>query len=126
MNRHWIDNVIESNVRDNRITEIRIQNAPLDSTVALLADMEKAALDKILKSTRLENSVIDCVIHELKDPLFLRRKFLVRLKINGKILEIEHSTNNLDDEEFVKGEIIKKVAESIAINVLSRAIQKHY
>lgn len=125
MSRYRFDSDIES-VRDNRITEIRIQNAPLDSTVALLADMEKAALDKILKSTRLENSVIDCVIHELKDPLFLRRKFLIQLKINGKTLEIEHTTNNLDDEEFVKGEIIKKVAESIAINVLSRAIQKHY
>ena len=97
MNRGWVDNLVEVNVH----------NAPLDSTISLMAEMEKKALEKILSSTRLENSIIHCVIHELYDPLKLQRKFLIRLKINGKILGIEHISGYLDDEKL-KEEIIKK------------------
>lgn len=124
MNRGWVDNVVE--FRSRASSEVHIHNAPLDSTISLMAEMEKRALEKILSSVKLENSEIDCVIHELDDHLQLQKKFLVRVKINGNILEVEHTSNCLDTEETVRGEIFKKLSDAIARNLLSRADVKHY
>ena len=91
--------------------------APTDASVRLLYDMEKAARDKIIESVRLEDSIVDCVIHTYDDFVNFDKRYCAVFKINGKKFSANYSTNldNKDKESVVMG-----IRDAIALEVANK------
>jgi hypothetical protein len=61
--------------------------APTDESVRLLREMEQKARDQIIQAIRLEDALIDCVIHAQEDFAGARMEYLVIAKVNGQRIE---------------------------------------
>ena len=101
---------------ENTIIEKR---APTDESVRLLYDMENAAREKIKDSIRLENSIIDCVIHVVDDMTSFGKKYGAVFKINGLRLTAIYETHydNKSKEDIaigIRDAIAKEVANHIS------------
>lgn len=121
--------VLRPGVSQHHTHTITENRAPTDESVRLLKEMEKAAQDKVLGSIRLENCPIDCVIHAYQDFMGFDLQFIVRLKINNKIIEIKHihrrKSSSLEDErQAVISGLRTCVAERIAAELLGQAFAK--
>lgn len=100
--------------------------APTDQSVALLREMEKAALDKVIQAVRLENCGVDAVLHHMRDSLNDQRRFKIIYKINGerRVVDYDHTeTGAFDDREKMLMGLRDAFAKDIA-NVLTAAVLK--
>ena len=113
----------------SHVYSVTEKRAPTDESVKLLKEMEKAAEEKLLGSIRIENCPIDCVIHAMKDSLNLDLNFLVRMKINGKTIDVRHTHRRShagteqDRQQIVDG-LVSCVSERIARELLAGAFAK--
>lgn len=109
----------------NTTTNIKEHRAPTDESVRLLYDMEKAAHDKIIDSIRLDNTVIDCVIHAMNDFAGYQRKFAAVFKINGKrYTAIYEVGNDITDREIISNGIRDSIAKEIANHIIIDGLSK--
>lgn len=100
------------------VTEKR---APTDESVRLLREMEKEALNKIIKNIDLSNNQFSARILVFEDLLNLNSKGKVLFSLNGKKHELNVSFGVLESEEdMVKrcyDELAKYVAREILMSV---------
>lgn len=115
------DRHIHQTHRVHETTTVHEHRAPTDESVRLLREMEKAASEKVLQSIRLENSLIDTVIHMQDDHLNAKRGFVVFIRINGKKIEVRHSFDHWDSQEKVVQGLLAAVSERIAAELLGPA-----
>lgn len=102
------------------VTEHR---APTDKSVQLLREMEDAARARITASVRLENTVVDAVIHRMDDVLNRQVEYAIMLKINGKQLEIRRAVPADKRPEQIAEILHKAVSDHIAEKLLSDAFR---
>lgn len=109
------------------ITEKR---APTDESVKLLTEFEKAALDRLLKSVRLKDCQVDCVVHQWRDVLGLDDKYLIRYRVNGKDVKVEHTPKDVwalettEARREIARQLVDALARSIAVEVLAPAMKQ--
>lgn len=101
--------------RDVFITENR---AATDQSVKLLSEFEQKALDKVLKTVKLENNRFSAVLYEMKDYLSVTRQFLIRYSINAKEYSVQFSVDAYVQEFEIVNKAYKELSEDIATNVL--------
>lgn len=102
------------------VTEKR---APTDESVRLLREMESAAKANVLKAVRVENSPIDCVLHQLTDPLTGDIKFRAHIKVNGACIQVDHTSRMFDKPEDIAIALCDSLSQRIAAEVLSKAFE---
>ncbi len=100
------------------VTEKR---APTDESVRLLAEFEKAAKDKLIKSIQLKSNTFNGKMFIERSDATLCTTFLIIYEMNGKRHEIKIPFTWLEDKQDMMQEIINKVARSIACDVLQSA-----
>lgn len=105
---------------DSINVNIQERRAATDESVRILREMEKEVQQKITDSIRVQNCEIDLVVHTAVD--YLNQQFLVALIycINGKKTRVDLRFSMLlpQDKEKIIDEIIQKLSESIACNLL--------
>lgn len=108
-------------------SEVHEHRAPTDASVKLLRELEQAALDKILATTRLENCPVDVVLHYAADTMGLCDRFMVRYKLAGREVRVpvEVPTMGLhtasERVQHCMREVRKALAESLALEFLKGA-----
>ena len=99
------------------VTEKR---APTDESVRLLREMEKEALNKIIKNIDLSNNQLYARLLVFEDPLNLNSKGKVLFSLNGKKHELNVSFGFLESkEDMIKmcyDELAKYIAREILIS----------
>jgi hypothetical protein len=109
---------IESTVRQTKT--VHEHRAPTDESVRLLKEMETAAQKKLQSSFELKNNIISAVWHVSCDDLYLRKKVIVRMKINNKEfvekfdVELHHTIDEIADK------VRTELADTIARNVINK------
>ena len=97
--------------------------APTDKSVALLKEMEQAALDKLLASVCLDACGLSAFAHFFNDQMGHRVRCIIEWQAPGKRIRLDHSIamTGETDHEFLQrmaDELRAKLAESIAIELL--------
>jgi hypothetical protein len=88
--------------------------APTDQSVALLREMERAALDKVIQAVRVENCGIDAVLHHMRDVKSGDDEFRIVYKINGARRVVDHRGNLMDDLEQLVAGLCDALARDVA------------
>jgi hypothetical protein len=115
--RHVTERVSES-------VTVHEHRAPTDESVRLLAEMEKAARDKVVQAIRLENCPIDCVVHTSRDHMSGDSQFCAFIKINGQRIEVRKSFSMTTEPKDMVDGLLQAVAERIAAVLLGPAFNK--
>lgn len=102
------------------VTEKR---APTDDSARLLSELEKAARDKITASVRLENTLIDGVIHQMRDHIHAQTDYRIQVKINGKQSEIRRTITGEKTQDQTAEILHRAVADHIASLLLIDAFK---
>ena len=112
-----------------RHVDITEKRAPTDESVRLLREMEAAAQKNILATVRLEGCPVDCVVHHQRNMLTDDHEFIVLYRLNSsKRIEVRHnfrwrpSENEYESRQRLCDELLQAVAESIAAQILSPAM----
>ena len=99
------------------VTEKR---APTDESIRLLREMEKEALNKIIKNIDLSNNQFSARLLVFEDPLNLNSKGKVLFSLNGKKHELNMTFKFLESKEdminMCYDELAKYVAREIMIS----------
>lgn len=104
------------------VTEHR---APTDESVRLLKEMEAAAAKKFEQSIRLEANGFKFVLTKL--PSYIDTEYGMAYEINGKRVTLRHVVKREDEmngRDAVMQSAINRLAESIAIELLSGALRE--
>lgn len=87
--------------------------APTDQSVALLREMEKAALDKVIQAVRLEGCGIDAVLHHMREPRDGDHRFKIIYKINGERRVVDHR----EREEVERDDLVIGLRDALAKDI---------
>lgn len=104
---------------------VTVNRAPTDQSVKLLMEMEKAAEKKITDSIRINNNVIDFIVHKRFNLDVGNDEYKIIYDINGtrKVLDYIdwglHGDNNQSKENLFNG-IFTALSESIASTLLEK------
>lgn len=102
------------------VTEKR---APTDESVRLLREMEKEALNKIVKNIDLSNNQFSARLLVFEDPLNFNSKGKVLFSLNGKTHELNMSFGFLELEEDMIKRCYDELAKYLAREIL-RSVSK--
>ena len=102
------------------VTEKR---APTDESVRLLREMEKEALNKIIKNIDLSNNQFYARLLVFEDPLNFNSKGKVLFSLNGKTHELNVSFGFLESKEDMIKMCYEELAKYIAREIL-RSVSK--
>ena len=97
------------------VTEKR---APTDESVRLLREMEKEALNKIIKNIDLSNNQLYARLLVFEDPLNLNSKGKVLFSLNGKKHELNVSFGFLESKEDMIKKCYDELAKYVAREIL--------
>ena len=97
------------------VTEKR---APTDESVRLLREMEKEALNKIIKNIDLSNNQFSARVLVFEDLLNLNNKGKVLFSLNGKKHELNVSFGFLESEEDMIKKCYDELAKYVAREIL--------
>ena len=97
------------------VTEKR---APTDESVRLLREMEKEALNKIIKNIDLSNNQFYARLLVFEDPLNFNSKGKVLFSLNGKTHELYVSFGFLEPKEDMIKMCYEELAKYIAREIL--------
>ena len=97
------------------VTEKR---APTDESVRLLREMEKEALNKIIKNIDLSNNQFSARVLVFEDLLNLNNKGKVLFSLNGKKHELNVSFGFLESEEDMVKRCYDELAKYVAREIL--------
>jgi len=92
-------------------TEITENRAPTDESVRLLKEMEKAALDRLLSITRLQNNTLEATWHVFQDPARDEMEALCRFLLNGREHRIKVTLDR--SMRYNPKEAAKKIHEAV-------------
>lgn len=107
-----------------RYVEVTENRASTDESVRLLKELEREAEKKIIEAVRVENSIIDCVVHSHNDMFSGDSNFTAIASINGKkiVARFTHqeifSMNLLDRKDKIFTGIRDALAKEIANKLL--------
>lgn len=101
------------------VTEKR---APTDESVRLLREMEKEALNKIVKNIDLSNNQFSARLLVFEDLLNLNNKGKVLFSLNGKKHELNAAFGFLGSEEDMIKMCYDELAKYIAREILFSAV----
>lgn len=96
---------------EKTVTEHR---APTDKSVKLLREMEKAAEDKLISITRLDNNELKATWHVFDDHLSWGMKAVCRFELNGKEHRIDLSLDRYLKSDEIGRKVYKEVCDKIA------------
>jgi len=103
------------------------KRAPTDESVKLLHELEVAAENKIKAAIRLENCIIDCVIHKLYQHLSGDTHYIIHFRLNGKDFETRVECSEMQRARSGLSyidQIVKHLSELIAVEVLMVGFNK--
>lgn len=112
--------------RDVNVT-VTEKRAPTDESVRLLREMEQKAEQRIEQTARVEDCDFDIVIHRRHDAMNVEDQFALIYRVNGRKVRVDHhfrpkAAERRDEErERLAQELRQALADSIAVEVLSRA-----
>lgn len=114
------DDIFDEVHLGSRHSSVTIKNyaAPTDESIRILQEMEEKVRSRILTSVQVKDSLIDCVIHHVADPLNLKLKFAVIYSLNGVKHRVNIDTNPFDGFDAVISKLLKAVSEDIAVEIL--------
>lgn len=118
--------MFDTHIHEHRKTEyttVHEHRAPTDQSVALLKEMERAAMEKVVKSIRLENTVVDGVIHKHEDIMNDRLLFLCHVKVNGRMVEVRTDFPRDASLDEVASGLADATARQIACELLNKAFK---
>lgn len=105
-------------------TTVVEKRAPTDESVKLLREMERAAQDSVIKSIRVNNCEIDCVIHVHRDVLNHQHMIATIYKLNGSRRTVESRISVDKPRDEIARTIINDVAKDIAVSLLEEPFCK--
>ena len=100
--------------------------APTDESVRLLRDMERAALEKVIQSVRLENAAIDAVLHYQREPANDLDRFLIVWKHKGERRKVWHDfrwDGQGDKRQALAEGLLRALSDDIASVLLSATLK---
>jgi hypothetical protein len=120
LDTHYL--TVHQDVAHSHHHEVHEHRAPTDASVKLLAEMEKAALDRILSSVRLDPCEVSCVVHHMFDHMSMSDKYIIQYQLGSGRYRVEHSLTLFGSrtEESVATELRDALAKDIASKLLSR------
>jgi hypothetical protein len=97
--------------------------APTDQSVALLREMERAALDKVIQAVRVENCGVDAVLHHMRDIANDEDEFRIVYKINGERRVVQYQHDMMQDglAEGLRDALARDVATVLMGGMLKAA-----
>jgi hypothetical protein len=104
--------------------------APTDESVRLLKEMERAALDKIMATVRLEGSPVDCYVAQARQMMTGDYDFYVRYKLGSETRELKHTyrpgfeLSASDERVRCTQELRDVLAKDIANGLLLKPMQR--
>lgn len=99
-------------------------HAPTEKSVELLRDMELAARNEVLQSISMSGNGFEGVLHFCMDPASAEVILRVVFDLNGRRFEIEdRARDDVPRDEAIQS-LKGKVAERVAIEILSWALEK--
>lgn len=99
------------------------KRAPTDESVRLLREMEKEALNKIIKNIDLSNNQLYARLLVFEDPLNLNSKGKVLFSLNGKKHELNVEFGFLESKEDMIKMCYDELAKYVAREIL-RSVSK--
>lgn len=105
--------------------DVNEHRAPTDKSVKLLREMEKAALEEVVKTVRVRNTEFDGVIHKMTKSFDMTTLYRCVFKLNGKQMSVEYEADNLDHLDDAEARVIgirNAIAEKIANEILKPII----
>lgn len=117
--RTFISAPKETTYVDHNVT-ITEKRAPTDESVKLLAEMERAAENKVIGHGEIKNNTLSAEWFVSEDLLNWRHNVAVRVKLNGRehIIKFTLDDEYKDDLDTLIDAVRGKVAERIADDIL--------
>ena len=101
------------------VTEKR---APTDDSVKLLREMEKAILDNVLGTVRVEtNELKAVVVYALLQPMCMDKVLYVRFELNGKQYTSKYVVDDMEFK-FTPETAFKKAYEAVRDEIMQQLI----
>jgi hypothetical protein len=101
------------------VREVHEHRAPTDDSARLLREMEASAEAKVIKSVRVENCPIDCVIQVMEDAMNDDRIARAVMKINGATIVAEARAGLRDQGQ---GELLQRLKDDAAQKIATKLV----
>lgn len=101
--------------------------APTADSVRLAREFEAAAEKKVLDAVRVENTLVECVVHSYEDFLNDRERYKAVLKINGVMREATHECGiGQQTQEQIALALRDAVAKVIATEMIGASFKPQW
>lgn len=101
--------------------------APTDESVRVLREMEAAAEKKVLDAVRVENTLVECVVHSYEDYLNDMARYKAVFKINGVKREATHECGiGEQSQEQIAMALRDAVAKVIATEMIAASFKPNW
>ena len=123
-NRYETRNVYETGPR-----EVHHHRAPTDESVRLLAEMEKAARDKVIASYSVDNVFKVGLVEFREKPQVDGVELIASFSLNGEQMRVRLSSDvgrllRCGREEDALREVYRKLAECVADRLFEAAVRR--
>lgn len=108
-------------------TTVTEKRAPTDDSARLLNELQKEAENRIIKTIRVQDTNIDCMIHIWRNPMNYTTTFRMVYSLGSKQYVVDHEEKDLISVDELNYDVkirnifrrlVKVLAEDIAENVL--------
>lgn len=119
INRHV--NVREDHHHTHQVTE---QRAPTDESVRLLREMEAAARQAITDAVRVDDCVVDIVVHTQDDLINAARMFAIVYSVNGTRRDVRVNAPMGRSRDEIASQLIAALSVDLAETLLAAPMRK--
>ena len=99
------------------------KRAPTDESVRLLSEMQQAAENKVLKTTKLEANILNATVHSMKDTLNWHNQFRILLDLNGNRIQVDAYTDPEKSVEDQMRTLYDAIAHRIAAEIMPKVFK---